>query len=110
MARDVYVAIADPVRRQILDLLNEREVVAAGDIASHIGRVSRPAVSRHLRVLRECGVVTSFRRGKTQNYALNPAPINAVRDGWLQSFAKKQAQSLRSLRAIAESDAPNETF
>lgn len=104
MNRDAYVAIADPTRREILDLLNEREVVIAGDIAARFRHVSRPAISRHLRILRECGVVTSFRRGKTQNYALNPAPINDIRRGWLQGFANKQMKSLKALRELIEGE------
>jgi DNA-binding transcriptional ArsR family regulator len=104
MIRDAYVAIADPTRREILDLLRDREVVAAGEIASQFRGVSRPAVSRHLRILRECGVVNTFKHGKTHNYSLNPAPINEIRQGWLSGFARKQMRSLKSLREIVESD------
>ena len=102
VVRDAYVAIADPTRRQILEVLLDREVVSAGDIAAEFRGVSRPAISRHLRVLRECGVVTSFRSGKTQNYLLNPKPLNAIRHGWLSDFAGKQRQSLNALRDIVE--------
>jgi DNA-binding transcriptional ArsR family regulator len=101
--RDAYVAIADPTRRDILDLLALKPVLPAGEIARQFGHVSRPAVSRHLRVLRECGVVRSFQRGKTQNYALVPEPINALREGWLAKFGDKQTQSLAALRRIIES-------
>ena len=104
MVRDAYFAIADPTRREILDLLRDRDVVAAGEIASQFRDVSRPAVSRQLRILRECGVVVSFRRGKTQNYSLNPTPINEICQGWLKSFATKQMQSLKALRESVESD------
>ena len=103
MHRDAFVAIADPTRREILDLLVERDVLGAGDIAARFQAVSRPAISRHLRILRECGVVVSFRRGKTQNYSLNPAPLNEIRDGWLSGFAQKQVRSLKTLREIVES-------
>jgi len=103
--RDAYVAIADPTRREILDLLRHQEVVAAGEIASRIQHVSRPAVSRHLRILRECGVVVSFKRGKTHNYALNPNPINDIRQGWLKGFAGRQMHSLKTLREIVEAGA-----
>jgi len=103
MIRDVYVAIADPTRREILDLLNERQVAAAGEIASHFQAVSRPAISRHLRILRECGVVNAFNYGKTRNYSLNPTPLNEVRQGWLKGFAGKQLKSLVALRDIVES-------
>lgn len=105
MLRDAYVAIADPTRREILELLLDRKVVVAGDIAARFGHVSRPAISRHLRILRECGVVASFKSGKTRNYVLNPAPINDIRTGWLTGFAKKQMQSLKTLREMVEAEA-----
>lgn len=102
MDRDPYVAIADPTRRGILDLLMERDVIPAGEIASQLGGISRPAISRHLRILRECGLVTAFRTGKAQNYSLNPEPINEVQ-AWLKGFSRKQIKSLQTLRQIVES-------
>lgn len=103
MLRDAFVAISDPTRREILELLSDREVLAAGDIATAIARVSRPAISRHLRVLRECGLVSSFKHGKTQNYALNPEPIEDVQR-WLTGFSRAQVRSLKALREIVESN------
>ena len=100
--RDTYVAIADATRREILDLLAQEQVVSAGAIASQFRQVSRPAISRHLRVLKECGVVVSFRHGKTRKYALNPEPIQQIREGWLRNFSRMQTQSLAKLRAIVE--------
>ena len=100
MIRDAYVAIADPTRRDILDLLNERGTTAAGEIAAEFPHVSRPAVSRHLRVLRECQLVTASKQGKTQNYSLNPEPMSDVRS-WLKGFSGRQMQSLKTLRKIA---------
>lgn len=99
------MAIADPTRREILDILTQEKVLAAGEIATRFDRVSRPGISRHLRILKECGVVVSFRRGKHQNYSVNPEPINDIREGWMAEFAKMQVQSLAALRAIVESDA-----
>lgn len=102
MVRDAYVAIADPTRREILSLLMDQETIAAGDIATQFDNISRPAISRHLRILRECGVVISFKHGKTQNYALKPEPIDEIRTGWMQGFAKRQMKSLSTLRNIVE--------
>jgi DNA-binding transcriptional ArsR family regulator len=79
----VAAAIADPVRRQIMSLLNERSL-GAGAIAAHF-EISRPAVSRHLRVLRECGLVVDQRRGRERLYELEPAPLAAL-DTWLAQF------------------------
>ena len=104
-ARDTFVAIADPTRREILDMLCQRQVASAGAIAAEFPKVSRPAISRHLRVLKECGVVVSFQLGKTRNYALNPDPIIELRDGWLKKFSGQSVQSLVRLRQIVESKA-----
>ena len=96
--RDAFVAIADPTRREILGLLRDRPTLAAGAIASHFGASSRPAISRHLRVLRECGVISCRRHGKEQLYSVNPEPLNDIRDGFLAGFATMQTASLKALR------------
>lgn len=76
-------AIADPVRREIVERLAGGEL-GAGEIASAFP-ISRPAVSRHLRVLRESGLVTSRVRGQERVYALDRAPL-AELDRWLDRF------------------------
>lgn len=101
--RDPYVAIADPTRRRILDVLQERGTLPAGEIAQHFKRNSRPGISRHLRVLRECGVVQTRREGRAQLYALHAKPLEDVRKGWLAKFGDRQAKSLRTLRKRVES-------
>ncbi len=102
-SRDAYTAIADPTRREILDLLRDRGVLTAGEIASNFSSVSRPGISRHLRVLKECGVVRSHRNGKANEYVLDARPLTAVRDRWLAAFSKIQTDSLRALRRRVES-------
>ena len=78
----------------------------AGEIADNFAGASRPGISRHLRVLKECGVVTSEREGKIQNYTLKPQPLNEIRDGWLGNFAlmqtAQQVESLNTLRKRVE--------
>ena len=102
--RDVFVAVADPTRRSILDLLRERAAVPAGEIAAGFPEVSRPAISRHLRVLRECEVVQVARNGKEQRYSLRPEPLQELHSGWLASFTQHQVESLQRLRRIVEDD------
>ena len=99
--RDAFTAIADPTRREILALLRDRRTMAAGEIADQFGS-SRPAISRHLRVLRECGVLYCTRDGKEQLYSVNPKPLNEIRTGFLAGFATMQAQSLKALRRNVE--------
>lgn len=80
---DVAAAIADPVRREILSLLR-RGPLPAGAIASRF-TISRPAVSRHLRVLREAGLVVDRPQGRERVYRLEAGPL-AELDAWLAPF------------------------
>jgi DNA-binding transcriptional ArsR family regulator len=76
-------ALADPIRRHIVELLAEHDR-DAGEIASHFD-VSRPAVSRHLRVLREHGLVQARSEAQRRIYSLDPAPLAEI-DAWLQKY------------------------
>ncbi|GAA3219498.1 metalloregulator ArsR/SmtB family transcription factor [Dactylosporangium siamense] len=85
---DVAEAIADPVRRAILELLRDGPR-SAGNLAAAIGdrfRISRPAVSRHLRVLRECGLVRDTLRGRHRHYDLDATRLGEL-TAWLARFA-----------------------
>jgi DNA-binding transcriptional ArsR family regulator len=88
---DALEALADPTRRQIVELLAERER-SAGEIASHFS-VSRPAVSRHLRVLREHGLVRAREEAQRRLYSLDPAPL-AELDAWLARYRAFWAERL----------------
>lgn len=79
----VLTALADPVRREIVELLAAGEM-GAGEIAERFP-VTRPAISRHLRVLREAGLVTSEVRAQRRVYRLERAPL-AELDAWLDRF------------------------
>ena len=76
-------ALSDPTRRQIVELLAERER-NAGEIAAEFP-VSRPAVSRPLRVLREHGLVQTRTEGQQRIYSLDPAPLIEL-DDWLARY------------------------
>lgn len=73
---DVTSAIADPVRREILEHLRGR-VLTAGELAERFD-VSRPAVSRHLRVLRESGLVVDEVEGRHRFYRLDASPLQPL--------------------------------
>jgi DNA-binding transcriptional ArsR family regulator len=91
---EVLAAVADPVRRELLGLLARGEV-AAGELAGRFP-VSRPAISRHLRVLREAGLVTARTEGRRRFYALDPRPLREV-DDWLEPYRDLWAQRLDAL-------------
>jgi DNA-binding transcriptional ArsR family regulator len=76
-------ALADPTRRQIVELLADGER-SAGDIAACFP-TSRPGISRHLRVLREHGLVRTREEGQRRLYSLDPAPL-AELDAWLARY------------------------
>jgi DNA-binding transcriptional ArsR family regulator len=100
--RDVYVAIADPVRRRLIELLLEGPQTA-GDLAAAFSDISRPAVSRHLRILRECAVVAAERRGREQWYVLDLDVLRNLRAGWLARVTDNSLAGLRALRRTVES-------
>ena len=91
---DIASAIADPVRRDILVLLKDG-VMTAGAIASCFD-ISRPAVSRHLRVLRECGLVVDEVRGRERFYHLDTAPLAALEE-WLAALYDRWSEPLDAL-------------
>jgi DNA-binding transcriptional ArsR family regulator len=97
----VFRAIADPTRRQILALLRggRRSV---GEIAGNF-RASRPAISRHLRVLRAAGLVVARRDGTARICELNAKPLRAV-DDWLRDYQAFWSESLRNLKRFVEED------
>lgn len=82
---DVFAALADPIRRDILDLLRVEER-DAGTIAAHFP-VSRPAISRHLRVLREAGLVVARLDGRHWRYRVAVERLQEV-DAWLAPYRK----------------------
>ena len=80
---NAFAALADPTRRRIVELLAEGER-SAGELASQFP-TSRPGVSRHLRVLREQGLVRARDEGQRRMYSLDPAPL-AELDDWLDRY------------------------
>jgi DNA-binding transcriptional ArsR family regulator len=96
---DAALAVADPIRRRVLELVRDDEL-PAGAIAKEFD-VSRPAVSRHLRVLRETGLVEERRAGRLRLYRANPEPLAELRR-WLDDY---WAGRLSALKAIAEEGA-----
>jgi DNA-binding transcriptional ArsR family regulator len=95
----VFRAIADPTRRRILGLLLARQQTV-GEIAGHFA-VSRPAISKHLRLLRSAGLVVSRRRGAASRCSLNARPLRAVND-WLREYETFWAESLENLKSYVE--------
>jgi DNA-binding transcriptional ArsR family regulator len=102
-AGDIFRALADPTRRAILDGLRIGEQ-PVGNIASGFS-VSRPAISKHLRVLREASLVIERKEGRQRIYELNVEPLRYV-DDWLNEYRQSWAGKLGRLKRYAESQKP----
>jgi DNA-binding transcriptional ArsR family regulator len=89
-----YAAVAEPHRRQILDLLRAGER-PAGELVKRL-ELSQPGVSKHLKVLREAGLVVVRADGKHRLYALRPEPLAEV-DRWLEPYRAYWSRHLDAL-------------
>jgi len=94
-----YAALAEPHRRQILDLLRDGER-PAGELVHRI-QLSQPGVSKHLKVLREAGLVVVRAVGKQRLYALCPTPLAEV-DEWLEPYRGFWSERLDALERHLE--------
>ena len=97
----VFRAIADPTRREILSLLRGGRL-SVGDLAANF-RTSRPAISKHLRLLRSVGLVVARREGTARICELNAMPLRAVSD-WLRDYETLWGESLRTLKRYVEEE------
>jgi DNA-binding transcriptional ArsR family regulator len=100
-AEAAFQALADPTRRAVLDLLRGGSQPAGG-IASAFP-VSRPAISKHLRLLRRAHLVREHREGRHRVYQLNPEPLRAV-DSWLEQYRSFWQMSLGNLKSFVEAE------
>jgi len=98
---EVFRALADPTRRQLLDEL----LADDGQSLSALERrlpMSRFGVMKHLRVLEEAGLVTTKRRGREKLHFLNPVPIRLIHDRWVSKYAEPWAATLSGLKKHLE--------
>ena len=99
----LYRAIADPTRRAILDRLMIQPL-EAGAIAARFP-VSRPAISRHLRLLRRATLVREVRHGRRRDYHLDPQPLQQI-DEWLTRYRLFWSAKLVALKEFVEGTEP----
>jgi DNA-binding transcriptional ArsR family regulator len=85
MRRDVFQAIADPTRREIINLIAYQTLTPNGVADSF--DLSRQAISRHIKILTECGIVTITRQGREHYCFIQPKKLDEVAD-WLADFRK----------------------
>lgn len=94
-----FAVLADPQRRRILDLLRTHEYVV-GDLVDRLG-LSQPGVSKHLRILREAGLVTVRHEAQRRWYGLRPEPLAEI-DAWLAPYRAFWSDRLDALERHLE--------
>ncbi len=99
MRRDVFQAIADPTRREILSLLTNKDL-KLNDVAEKF-KISRPAVSKHIKILNECGLIKINQQGRERYCKINPEPLKQVYN-WVQYFDQFWDNKLNSLKSFLE--------
>jgi DNA-binding transcriptional ArsR family regulator len=97
---DVFNAIAEPRRREIIDVLFDGQARAVGDIIQSLG-LPQPAVSKHLSVLRKVGIVSVTKRGQLRLYRLEPAELKPVAE-WVKRYEHFWTHQLSRIKERAE--------
>src|SRR4051812_323723 len=98
---DVFRALADPSRRQLLDSLNRRNGQTLRELCSGL-EMARQSVSKHLAILEAAGLVTSVRRGREKLHYLNAAPINDISERWITRYDRGRVEALADLKLALE--------
>lgn len=99
---DPFEALADPTRRGVLELLRVRKTATAGEIAQAFPEISRPAVSRHLRILRESGVIVADQRGRHWRYRIDARALASSYRDFFERFAPMWEDALERLKRQVE--------
>ncbi len=100
---DVFNAVAEPRRREIIGLLSDGQEWAVNDVVIRL-RLAQPAVSKHLGVLRKVGVVTAVRRGQRRMYKLEAAKLKPIHD-WVKTFERYWTNQISRIKERAEQKA-----
>jgi uncharacterized protein YndB with AHSA1/START domain/DNA-binding transcriptional ArsR family regulator len=105
----VFRALADPSRRRLLDSLNARNGQRLRDLCVDLD-MTRQAVTKHLAVLENAGLVATIRRGREKLHYLNAAPINDIADRWIGQYHRERARALANLKRALEDTMPQTEF
>ena len=100
---EVFRALADPSRRQLLDSLNTRNGQTLRELCSGLN-MARQSVSKHLSILEAANLVTTVRRGREKLHYLNAAPINEISERWITRYEQARVHALADLKRALEED------
>lgn len=97
----VFRALADPTRRLLLDLLNERDGRTLTELEAAVA-MTRFGVMKHLRLLEEAGLINTRKEGRQKLHFLNPVPIQLIHDRWINKYAERPVSALTQLKHALE--------
>ena len=99
----VFKALADPTRRALLDRLRERNGQTLGELCGPLA-MARQSATQHLGVLEEANLITTLRRGREKLHYLNPVPLWAITERWIDKFERPRLRALSAIKHRAEED------
>jgi DNA-binding transcriptional ArsR family regulator len=99
----VFKALADPTRRQLLDLLHAHNGQTLGELCEGLA-MSRQAVSKHLALLEAANLVATVWHGREKLHYLNPVPIHEISERWIGKFERTHLAALAELKRTLEGD------
>ncbi len=94
---DVFKAIADPSRRRLMDSLRAEDGQTLSELCAGLD-MSRQAVTKHLKILENAGLVATIQRGRAKHHYLNPMPLHEIVDRWIAPYRREQLAALSDLR------------
>jgi DNA-binding transcriptional ArsR family regulator len=98
---EVFKALADESRRELLDRLRADNGQTLGDLCARL-EMSRQAVSKHLAILEAANLVATMRRGREKLHYLNPVPIHEIGERWIGKFERSRLQVLSDMKQALE--------
>lgn len=104
---DVFKALADPTRRQLLDRLRMQDGQTLTALCEQL-QMARQSATQHLDVLRAAALVTVVRRGRERLHFLNPTPIHQIQERWISAFDRPRLDALSAIKHHAEEQAMTE--
>jgi DNA-binding transcriptional ArsR family regulator len=102
--RDVYSAVADPTRRRLLRLLADADELSLHELTARFP-MSRTAISKHLAILKEAGLVTDRKVGRETRYRLNAGPLREIQE-WVSPYERFWTERIDRLRNLLEEENP----
>jgi len=100
--RDVFDAVADPTRRRLIRLLSEAEELPLHELTPHF-QMGRTAVSKHLTILKEAGLVVDRKVGRETRFRLNASPLQEIQD-WVAYYTQFWSTNMLRLKQLLEEE------